>query len=272
MRVATINLASGRDVAGRLLPVADLAAAVAALDADVVALQEVDAGAPRSGGVDHAAVVASGADWRHAATLLGTAADRTPAPPWLRGPGDADPGPSYGVALLSRRPVRRWHVLGLAAGRLRVPDGRHPRIRPRWVLEEPRAAIAAELDGLTVVGTHLSYAPHTAVRQLRALAAWCDRLPGPVLVAGDLNLPGRIPSLLTGGTGLVRGRTFPAARPLAQLDHLLALDPLTAADTRIDSLAVGDHRAVSGVVTARSGQRGAGAGRQAGARIPLRRR
>src|SRR6185437_10745127 len=30
-------------------------------------------------------------------------------------------------------------------------------------------AIAAELDGLTVVGTHLSFAPHTAARQLRRL-------------------------------------------------------------------------------------------------------
>lgn len=261
MRVATVNLASGRDVAGRLLPVDEMAAAITDLDADVVALQEVDARQRRSGGTDQAAAVAraSGADWRHAATLLGTPdpfRSWTPAdPPRLRGPGDAVDGPSYGVAVVSRAPVRRWHVLGLASGRarlpVRAPDPRDGRTQTWWFPDEPRVAIAAELDGLTVVGTHLSFAPHTAVRQLVVLRAWCARLPGPVLVAGDLNLPGRVAALVTGGERLVDDPTFPAQRPRLQLDHLVALGGLAAADPDVRHLAVGDHRAVSATVTAR---------------------
>ena len=77
VRVATVNLASGRDAAGVALSTAELAAAIAELDADVVAVQEMDVGQPRSHGVDQPAVVAAAlaaADWRFAATVLGTPA------------------------------------------------------------------------------------------------------------------------------------------------------------------------------------------------------
>ena len=108
---------SGRDVTGESLHAGDLAAAVAELDADVVAVQEVDVGRPRSHGVDQPAVVAAAlgaTDWRFATTILGTPA-RDPARSWmpiepavLRSPDGAASGPRYGVALFSRIPVRRW--------------------------------------------------------------------------------------------------------------------------------------------------------------------
>ncbi|GAB3196609.1 endonuclease/exonuclease/phosphatase family protein [Geodermatophilus arenarius] len=257
LRVGTLNLASGRGADGRALAPAALAAAVAGFDVDVLAVQEVDVGQPRSGGTDQAAVLAGAlgaGDWRHAATLTGTpspfrgtwsAAD----PPGLRGPERAPDGPAYGVALLVRRPARDWAVLGLGSGRarlpLRAPDPATGRPRLWWVPDEPRVAIAACLDGLTVVATHLSFSPPTAVRQLRRLRRWVTSLPGPVVVAGDLNLPGGLPARLLGATALVREASFPAHGPRLQLDHLLALGRVTARDAAAHRLGVGDHRALT---------------------------
>lgn len=111
-----------------------------------------------------------------------------------------------------------------------------------------------------MVGTHLSFAPHTAARQLRRVRAWARGLPGPVLVAGDLNLAGPLPVLVAGGARLVRAPTFPAHAPRLQLDHLLALGGLTGSDPEVRRLAVGDHLAVSVDVTAhaRNGNRATG--------------
>ncbi|WP_224386410.1 endonuclease/exonuclease/phosphatase family protein [Pseudonocardia sp. ICBG1293] len=261
MRVASLNLASGRGPGGRYLAGAALGAAVAGVGADVVAVQEVDTGQSRSHGDDQPAVLAAGlgaVDWRAAATMAGEPRP-DPLPSWspvgpvvLRGPGDPAPGPRYGIALFSRVPVRRWHVLGLGAGRARLPvpvpaDGGGTRIA--WFPDEPRAAVAAELGTLTVVAAHLSFAPPTALRQLRLLRRWAAGLPGPVLVAGDLNLPGSVPALLTGGRRLVDGPTFPASAPRVQLDHLLALGGLTGTGPAVLRLGVGDHRAVAATVT-----------------------
>jgi endonuclease/exonuclease/phosphatase family metal-dependent hydrolase len=250
VRIASVNIASGRDASGRPVDAAALAAAMAGLGADVVAVQEVDSGQPRSQDIDQPDVLAralGATDWRWAPTVAGTPG---PAHAWraidpigLHGAGGK--GPRYGVALFSRLPVRRWHVLGLRAGRAKLPlptGGSPPRLW--WVPDEPRAVIAAELDGLTVVGTHLSFAPHTAARQLLRLRTWAAALPGPVLVAGDLNLVGPLPEILTGGTRLVHGPTFPAHDPRVQLDHLLSLGDLRGADPQVRRLAVGDHRAV----------------------------
>jgi endonuclease/exonuclease/phosphatase family metal-dependent hydrolase len=121
-------------------------------------------------------------------------------------------------------------------------------VRTWWFPDEPRAAIAAELDGLTVIGTHLSFAPHTAIRQLHRLRVWSSRFSAPVLVAGDLNLAGSLPAIITGGERLFSGPTFPALSPRLQLDHLLSLNNLTGIDQDVRWLAVGDHRAISATV------------------------
>ncbi|NEK59022.1 endonuclease [Geodermatophilus sabuli] len=255
MRIGTVNISSGRSAAGSVLAPAALGAAVAVLDADVLAVQEVDAGQPRSSGADQAAAVADGldaADWRGAATLTGTPdpfRSWSPAHPALRGPDDGQAGPVYGIALISRLPVLEWSVLGLGAGRARLPmkapDPRTGGLRWWWIPDEPRIAVAARLEHLTVVATHLSFAPHTSVRQLLRLRRWMATLPGPTVLAGDLNLPGGVPARLLRATPLVRAASFPAADPRVQLDHLLAVgNGLSARDGRAQELAVGDHRAL----------------------------
>ena len=253
LRVGTINIASARGSGGTPLDASALRVAVAALDVDVLALQEVDAGQPRSHGADQVAEVAAAldADWRMAPTVAGTPDpfhSWQEAAPALRGPADAVGSPVYGVGLVSRRPVHRWHVLGLGRGRarlpLRAPDPRTGRPRTWWFPDEPRAAVAAEVDGATVISTHLSFAPQTSIRQLLRLRRWTAGLPGPVVVSGDLNLPGRLPARLLGGRDLVRAPTFPGHAPRLQLDHLVALDDVVADDAVARRLTVGDHLAL----------------------------
>ena len=270
VRVATLNVASGRDRHGRHLDAEALAGALGALDVDVLALQELDVDQPRSLGVHQGRVAADAlgaAHWRFAPTLVGTPGETwEQVVPHVRGADDSGPhGPCYGVGLVSRLPVSTWSVLGLGRGRgrlpLRVTHPRTGRSGVLWFPDEPRVALAAELDDvpLVVVSAHLSFAPLTAWRQLRRVRAWATRLAGPdraVLLAGDLNLPGRVPGLLAGGRGLVATPTFPADRPGVQLDHLLLLGagaaPVHSTRLLLPDLTVGDHRPLGAAVTAGS--------------------
>lgn len=253
LRVAGVNAASGLDRTTWTISLERLAAAVADLRADVVALQEVDHRLPRTGGVDQAAVLASacagtGAPWHHrfAATVLGTPGDpRTFRPAAATHTGE----PSYGVALMTRWPVTEWHELRLPPGRARLPvplPAGSPR-RVLWVPDEQRVALAAVLAAppgrLSVVCTHLSFSPVHALGQLRRLVAWSARLPRPLVLVGDLNLPGALPARLTGWRPLVRAATYPSTRPRLQLDHALGDGAVRATAARAVLVAGSDHRA-----------------------------
>jgi len=260
VRVGTLNLASGRDAAGRSVDAAGLRAALAGVDVDVLAVQEVDVDQPRSHHVDQPAEVAAAlgaSDWRFAAAVAGTPDPfrswQPVDPPVLRGSWEELSGPHYGIALVSRRPVRRWSVHALGAGRARLPlqapDPRTGRTRWWWFPDEPRLAIAAELDDCTVVATHLSFAPHTAARQLHRLRRWCAQLPGPVVLAGDLNLVGPLPAAVFGAPRLVSEPSYPAAEPRVQFDHVLGPAELDPQRPEVRRLALGDHRLVTVAVT-----------------------
>jgi endonuclease/exonuclease/phosphatase family metal-dependent hydrolase len=260
MRVGTLNLASGRDAAGHSVDAAALRAALADVDADVLAVQEVDVGQPRSHHVDQAAEVAAAlgaTDWRFAAAVAGTPDPfrswQPVDPPVLHGPSDQLSGPHYGVALVSRLPVCRWSVHALGTGRaklpLQAPDLRTGRSRWWWFPDEPRLAIAAELEHCTVVGTHLSFAPHTALAQLARLRRWARSLPGPVVLAGDLNLIGPVPATVFGAQRLVSGPSYPAATPRVQFDHVLGPATLDPRAPEVRQLPLGDHRLVTVTVS-----------------------
>lgn len=258
LRLASFNACSGRSLDDGVADTGRLAAAVAGLEADVVALQEVDRFQPRSGGADQADVVATalgGAAFRYLGLVHGTPGE----PGWLPAPDDhpasghdIDDGtadPTYGIALVTTRPVRSWHVLRLAPARGRYPipvPSRPPRVL--WIPDEPRAVVAAVLESprITVAATHLSFAPGANVRQLRAVRRWLATLPGPHVLLGDLNLPGGLPGRITRWTPLVSGPTFPSPGPRVQLDHALAhgLPAGTTVRGRVERLAVSDHRAV----------------------------
>ena len=263
LRLASVNLFSGRSPADGLIDHDRVAAAVAGLEADVVALQEVDHAQPRSGLADQAGLVAAATGavtHRFVPLVAGTPGEPgwTRADPHREPDGAATPrGPTYGIALASRRPVTAWHVLPLDPPRGRWPipvpsaPGRVP-LRLLWIRDEPRGAVAAVLDDppLVVACTHLSFVPGVNARQVRRVRTWLAALAAgldrPAVLLGDLNLPGGLPARLTGWTSLVTAPTYPSPAPRFQVDHVLAtgLPPGTTWHADVVRLAFSDHRAV----------------------------
>lgn len=253
MRLATFNLMHGRSLYDGRVDPARLRAAVAALDADVLGMQEVDRDQPRSGGVDLAAL---------AAAVLGESVAHRFAPAVIGTPGEAfrtvtatDAGvgePHYGVALATRWPVLAWRVARLPAARMRSPV--YSPGRPGGLVlldDEPRVLLAAVVDGpvgpMTVATTHLSFIPGWNVRQLRQVIRALRTLPGPRVLLGDLNIPGRMAAVVSGWRMLARRPTYPSPVPRVQFDHILldprgggVVPPVRAVETPVVS--VSDHR------------------------------
>jgi endonuclease/exonuclease/phosphatase family metal-dependent hydrolase len=246
MRLTTFNVLHGRSPADGSVDVARFAAAVAELDADVLALQEVDRDQPRSHGADLTAVAAQAGGavaHRFAAALSGLPGA------WAPATGGEPPGtPLYGVALLSRYPVLDSGVVRLPALPVRVPllvPGR----KVVLATDEPRVAVTARLDApggpVTVVSTHLSFVPGWNVVQLRRLLRALPR-GEPLVVLGDLNMRPPLAARASGLRRLATGATFPAHAPSAQIDHILARGDVAAAGPAfVSRLAVSDHCALT---------------------------
>jgi len=198
--LASLTTHGGRGADGRPY---DLQAACRQFKADIIALQEV--WCPR-GGPDAVADIAAalGTELLRADLLDDTD---------LRSVGIADETARgrWGLATLTTVPVTGYEVVDL--GRI-AGDA------------TPRAAqlITMELPGrgpLRIANTNLTYrllSPVQLLRLVRHLAA--DDIP--TVIAGDLNMPAPLTGLAAGYAPAVSGRTFPAHRPLLQLDHILA--------------------------------------------------
>lgn len=217
LRVATFNIRHGESSAGRVDGRA-LRAACAGLRADVLALQEVDVRARRSGFADQVHQVA------RATGLRGVFAPAVRRRPFRR----------YGNALLARGRVSDLEVLGL-------PDGGSGELRV--------AALArVEVSGLVVsVGaTHLSFRPGEGPPQLRLLASRLAELPLPRLLLGDLNLEFGVAEPLLQEAGFELAPVppaFPASRPRRRIDHV-AFAGFEVVRVEAPEVAVSDHRPV----------------------------
>jgi endonuclease/exonuclease/phosphatase family metal-dependent hydrolase len=225
VRVATFNVRHGATGDDDVRPLS-LARACAALDPDVLALQEVERGRRRSWYVDQGRLVAARLRARYAA-----------GPAIRRGRWR-----SYGNGLVARGEIRDTQIVDL----------------PRAPEREPRCALLA---GVTVAGvtisvavTHLQHRPHRlrhlptdAPEQLRAvLDALRDR-PGPRLLLGDLNLKPTTaqPILEAAGFEVAEHEaTYPSEAPRIRLDYV-AVDGLHVRAAWVSpAAAVSDHRAV----------------------------
>ena len=198
--LASLNTHGGRGADGRPY---DLEAACRQFKADIIVLQEV--WRPHSGPDPVADIAAAlGAEM-----LRENLVDDTS----LRSFGIADePGRGqWGLATLTTVPVTGYEVVDL--GRI-AGDA------------TPRAAqlVTVELPGrgpLRIANTHLTYRLLSPVQLLR-LVRRLDAGDIPTVIAGDLNMPAPLTGLAAGYAQAVSGRTFPAHRPLLQLDHILA--------------------------------------------------
>lgn len=239
-RVAASHDAGRTTAPGKPRPLSAeaLARAFRGVDVDLLALQEVDVGQPRSGGVDQAAIVAGATGMRYARFAAAVGGDVRGA---RRRPTRTSVPVGYGVALLSRHPVLAWFAQPL-------PSGALDRAR-----DEPRVALAGIVDTpsglLCIVATHLSRTsgPRQLAdvrRRARDLAARAAAEPGqrlPTLVIGDLNLaPWR---MWWAGRLLARAATHPAHAPTYQPDHVVGLGGVAQAGPAVAArLPLSDHR------------------------------
>ncbi|EIV95733.1 endonuclease/exonuclease/phosphatase family protein [Frankia sp. QA3] len=254
MRLGSFNVMHGLSLADGRVESQRFTTAVAGLGADVLGLQEVDLDQPRSGGIDLAAEAAAAlgaadGNWRFVPTVFGT-----PGTGWRPADGARVPGePAYGIALISLLPVREWRVIDLGRAPIRspiaIPGGPNGPGRLIMLDDEPRVAVAARIDApdgpLTVVNTHLSFVPVWNAMQLLRLARRLADLDGPLIVLGDLNLPGRLPATLTRWRRLAVTPTYPAHAPRVQLDHVLSRGPVgDVIAVQCRRAEISDHRAL----------------------------
>jgi len=210
IRVATYNI-----LHAALKGLDAIADVLRAIDPDLVALQEVDRGVARSGGVDQPAWLADRLGLHHAFAC---------ACPWEGG--------EYGLAILSRFPIAGTRVLRLPSRAiLSLADGAEPRIMLS-------AGVDAPGGPLTFNATHLGLHPTERMLQAEAIAGELAGRPR-VLLCGDLNEGHTEPAFLRlaregfvdclGERGDLPLRSYPSHAPTIGIDHVLRSADLPAA-------------------------------------------
>ena len=212
----------------------DFAQAAADLGADILAIQEVDHRLTRSNGsaqTSEIALAMNASEWAFAPAIIGS-----PEGKWEKANHDiatniestslVDSG-SYGIGIVSKIPVIKWHRLNLGRSivgmPLLIPDTETGKAKAIYIKDEPRLAIAAELEnGWTVINTHLSFVPGVNVFQLSKLKKWADSFGEKVLLMGDFNLPGSIPAIGSKWQSLILQNTYPSWKPKIQFDYILS--------------------------------------------------
>lgn len=233
MRLLTFNIRHGEGLDDRL-DLGRIAEVIAAQDADVVALQEVDRHfGERSGFADQAWIL--GRHLEMSAVFGGEVRQPPPAP--------GQPPREYGSAVLSRLPIMAWRFVPL----------------PTWPGHEGRGVLFADLaigqHSVRVGSAHLSYEdPQPRLAQTRLLQQIITDDARPTVLAGDFNArPDDVafPPLTevlsdawaTAGTG--EGFTFPADQPEVRIDYVLTTSQLTVEAVEVINIGVAsDHRPV----------------------------
>jgi endonuclease/exonuclease/phosphatase family metal-dependent hydrolase len=213
VRVATFNIKHGEDGDGTV-DLRRLTAACAALSADVLAVQEVDRFARRTGFRDEMRLIARATGLQ---AVFGEAARKR----WR----------TYGNVLLARGPITDVEVL-----KLPQPSDR-----------EQRVAIVARVSvngvEMSVGATHLSFRRGEGEVQLDALLAALAERDGPRILLGDLNLGPEVvvPAVTAAGyTVAPTEATFPAGAPRTRIDFV-AVSGLEVVQASTPEVGTSDH-------------------------------
>ncbi len=260
MRITSWNILHGQP----LVPgeSADFAAVAASLGSDVLALQEIDMGLERSAGSQQAADIAlalEGSEWGFAPTVHGTPGFdwEKPSQSNLRVFTEKDSSlqSHYGIAIISRIPVKKWlrHELGKAwFGMPLLIANEKGRVAPFYVKDEPRVALAAVLEnGWTVINIHLSFVPGVNIFQLLKVSRWAKKIEKEyatkVLLVGDFNLPWGIPTRITNWVRATSALSYPSWKPAISFDYILMRNLKNESMKEVihPQLSVSDHRPIS---------------------------
>lgn len=223
VRVLTYNIHHGEGV-DEILDLERIASIIREVDPDLVALQEVDSVAFRTGRIDQAAELA-----------------RLTELPSVFGAFMPYDGGAYGMALLSRWPL-------MESVNLRLPDGAEPRTALSATVTSPKTGRA-----LRFVGIHLYQTDAERLAQAVRLEALLDRQEMPTILAGDFNSTPSSEVMARLGeswTIVAKGAdhlTFPSYAPEREIDFVLVQpsDRFDLAEQRLmDEPVASDHRPV----------------------------
>ena len=249
----------------RPISLADAGQKIAAeLAPDVIGIQECDYALVRSENVNQVAEIATsiGAPcFAFAPCIIGT-----PGETWRKlGDGDqriitntdsSSHEGSYGIGIASKIEVLQWHRLDLGNSPVGAPllipgDESGPgKVRPIYIRDEPRVALAATLvNGYTVINTHLSFVPGFNFRQLRKLKRWAAELEKATdtsaIIIGDLNLPKNLPVVASQWKSLATQATYPSWGAKIQFDYILSKAAITSQHLPTVLTGVSDHLPLS---------------------------
>jgi endonuclease/exonuclease/phosphatase family metal-dependent hydrolase len=215
LRIMTYNVHSCIGMDGKLLP-ERIARVIDRYEPDVAALQELDVGRSRTGGMDQAQLIAHYLEMDfHFHPAMHVEEER------------------YGDAVLTHLPMRL-----IKAGPLPGPSGR-PYL-------EPRGALWVAIE---VINTHLGLLPRVRRMQMEALlgSEWLAHpdCRGPVILCGDFNarptsavcrlLRGRLDDAQTRLGGRRSRGTFFGRFPATRIDHVFVDPGLTVVDIEVPS-------------------------------------
>lgn len=188
-------------------------------DFDIVCLQEIGLGGQRSGGVSQLPRLAEISGLNHSIFQLNREVGKVS---------------KHGNAILSRHPIKGYVDKKLPS---RVPG---------------RGKMICEIEGLTVVNTHLSLAPKAQSDQLAFIASEL-RGQNNIILCGDLNMGSRA-GRLVGFADECKleilttpfTKTHPSWAPKRDLDHILISQNLSAKPVIVhDTIYLSDHLPVS---------------------------
>ncbi|NLT71110.1 MAG: hypothetical protein GXX91_10510 [Verrucomicrobiaceae bacterium] len=233
LRVMTYNIHSCVGLDGRIRP-ERIARVINSCDPDIVAVQEVDAHRPRSGGHDQAKVIADHLRMDHAFYAVFEEAPE-----------------KYGLAIFSQFPftlVKTEHLTPAHSGRREARGA-------MWATFTSLPGVAK----LHLINTHFGLGREERRQQVRRILApdWLGGIPGdePVILCGDLNsrersfvwrsLATRLCDVQTTLPGHRARATFPTLRALLRIDHLFVSRHLSVERVEVPrtatSIAASDH-------------------------------